>query len=173
VKLQKRERNAVYVLVAVAAVVLMYRLFLRESVDDMLYLRENVPQKRSTLADVRRMSRVYLRKQGEADALSKRIDARGSGFDPFVFLKGVAEAAGLKDRHTISLQNYRYEKNSRFLPKGWNIELSGVSQTEIGQFLHRLYSADKLLLVTEFNITPERKTEGLHAEIKVVTLFTR
>ncbi len=172
-KLRKRERKAVIILLAVTVIVAVYRLVLEERVSEMRSLSRSVPEKEKTLENVRDLRVRYLRKQSEETALRKKIEGRGARFDGFVFLKQVAENAGLRDRHTISLQPYRAEKGSKFTRQGWRVELRGVSQPEIGDFLRRVYAADKLLLVPEFTITPEQRTEGLRAEIQVLTLFLK
>jgi len=173
VKLQKREWTAVYILMAVIVGTAVYRLLLQDKVGEMGTLRASVPQKEKTLAEVQRYARFYQRKQNEANTLRARIEARGTGFDPFVFLKDTAESVELKDRHRIELQPWRQPKESEFEWRAWNVELTGVSQTEIGEFLHRVHAANKLLLVYEFGIVPESKIDGLHANIQIVTLFLK
>jgi len=171
VKLGKRERMSLYVLLAVVSVMAAYRLVLADRVGEMASLHEGVPKKRSDLEMVQRISQAHLRRRSEADALRAKIESRGGEFDPFVFLKNVAQSAGLKDRHEITLQKLRVPKGSEFTPQGWIVELTGVSQIEIGEFLRRVYEADKLLLVSEFTIEPEKKVAGLHANMKIVTLL--
>ena len=172
-KLQKRERTAVYILIAVSVATVLYRTVLQDKVSEMVLLRASVPQKERTLKEVLRYAEFYKRKQNEADLLRARIEARGNKFDPFVFLKEAADSVELKDRHTIQLQQYRQSKDSEFVPRGWNVKLTGVSQSEIGQFLRKVYAANKLLLVSEFVITPERNINGLSADLQVVTLFLK
>ena len=172
-KLQKRERTAVYILMTVIVATAAYRLVLQDKISEMVTLRSSVPQKQGTLDEVRRYAKFYQRKQNEANVLRARIKARGKKFDPFVFLKEAADSVELKDRHTIQLQQYRQSKDSEFVPRGWNVKLTGVSQNEIGQFLHKVHSANKLLLVSEFVITPEKKIEGLNADLQIVTLFLK
>lgn len=172
-KLQKRERTAVYILVTVIVATVVYRLVLQDKVSEMVSLRASVPQKQETLTEVQRYAAFYKRKQNEANLLRARIEARGNKFDPFVFLKEAADSVDLKDRHTIQLQQYRPPKDSDFVPRGWNVKLTGVSQSEIGQFLRRVHAANKLLLVSEFVITPEKNIEGLNADLQIVTLFLK
>jgi len=173
VKLQKRERTAVYVLMAVIVGTAVYRLFLQDKAGEMWSLRASVPRKEKVLAEVLRYAKFYQRKQNETNMLRARLEARGSGFDPFVFLKNAAASVQLKDRHTIKLQRFRQSKESEFEWRAWNVKLTGVSQTEIGEFLHEVYAANKLLLVYEFTIVPERNIDGLSADIQIVTLFLK
>jgi len=172
-KLQKRERTAVYILMAVIVGTAVYRLLLQDKVGEMASLRASVPQKEKTLAEVLRYAGFYQRKQNEANMLRARLEARGSGFDPYVFLKDMAESVQLKDRHTIELQQWRQPKESEFEWRAWNVKLTGVSQTEIGEFLQKVYAANKLLLVYEFVIAPERNIDGLSADMQIVTLFMK
>ncbi len=172
-KLQKRERMAVYILMTVIVATVVYRLLLKDMVSEMVSLRASVPLKEKTLTEVQRYAAFYKRKQNEANLLRARIEDRGNEFDPFVFLKGAADSVELKDRHTIQLQQFRQSKDSEFVPRGWNLKLTGVSQSEIGQFLYKVHAANKLLLVSEFVITPEREIKGLNADLQIVTLFLK
>ncbi len=157
----------------ILALTLLYQFAIADKIDELSILKQRVPAQQADLNEARRIRNVIARRQANEDALQQKIQKRGAGFDAFVFLKNIADRVNLKDRHTITLQNPRGSKESRFALKGWKVVLKGVSQVEVGEFMRQVYEADQLLHISEFSLTPEKNANGLHAEISIVTLFNK
>jgi general secretion pathway protein M len=116
------------------------------------------------------LSAEYSAVKGDSGGIEQRLGARGTGFNLFSLLEGVATQAGLKD-------NLKYIKPSssqlegKYTISSVEMQFEQITMTQLFTYLHRVEDPANVLWIDRLSIRKQKQQSGyIDATLQVSTL---
>lgn len=171
-RLAHRERIALYTGAAFLGLFLVLNLAVFPVLSSKEALERRVQTDRKQLQEMMALSAEYQAVKGDSGSMAQRLAARGSGFNLFSVLEGVATQAGLKD-------NIKYIKPSssqlegEYTVSSVEMQFEQITMKQLFAYLHQIENPTYVIWVDRLFIRKHQKRSGhVDVTLQVSTLQT-
>jgi general secretion pathway protein M len=170
-KLNKRERYALLVALAVIGVFVVARFIIEPFFERMDQLETNLQAKVEMLEQMQRLQAEYLALSENAEISKSRFDQRKKGFTLFSFLDQLAGDTGIKDRISYMKPSKDIQKDSPYVLSRVEMKLESVTLEQLTAYLHGVEMSKNMVDIKKLSISKEdSKQQLLSAVLQVETV---
>jgi type II secretory pathway component PulM len=168
--MSRKERNIMYIAVAVLGAMVLLRVFVFEGLGRITTLNRVLPQKREELERLRTLVNDQMNRDAGVKLVSSRIQSREEGFAVFTFLEEKARNLSITDS-IVAMKPDTNPLDEEYSESVVEIEFEGISLTALVSYLFEIEKSEELLAVKRLEVnTARNNAANLDAVLEVVTL---
>jgi hypothetical protein len=170
----KREKYAIWIAVALIAVVILMQVIIFPLVEKRQQLNRQIEAQTQTLKEMLVLKADYESTKKLADSERGRMAGRSSGFTLFSFLDTLAGQVGLKDRIAYMKPSKTTLENTPYNLSVVETKLQNITMKQLTSYLYRIETSDNLVRVKGLSISKTGKQAGtIDAVLMAETFDTR
>ena len=168
--LSRKERNNIYIAVAVMGAMVVLRVFVFEGMNRITALNRVLPEKREELDRIRTLVTDQKRRESGVQMVNARINSRSEGFAVFTFLEEKARRLNIADS-IVSMKPSTNPLDEQYTESVVAIEFDGISLNSLVSYLFEIEKSGQLLAVKRLEVNTARSNDAnLDATLEVSTL---
>jgi len=173
IKLNKRERFAVYIALASIGIFVLIQFVVFPYLDKRDRLQRTLQTKNETLQEMLLLKSEYETLQKKTELSKVGFAKREKGFTLFSFLDRLAGETGIKKNITYMKPSTTSQKNSPYKISLIEMKLQAITTEQLGMYLYRVETSRNMVSVRGLSISKTSKPEGfINAVLKFETIET-